>query len=112
MSPKQVVVSETNRTPIVQIITWLALVASALAFLAHASLKLYVSRSLSLEIAAGIFALVRKMALISEHFIVTYIPDPLRCAIASRLSSGCKWLRETPGLFTGGDHSISIQGTK
>jgi hypothetical protein len=53
-----VIVSDTNRTPIVQIITWLALTTSVLAFFIHAGLKLYISDSLSLEIAAGFLALV------------------------------------------------------
>lgn len=58
MPPNQVIVSDTNRTPIVQIITWIALTTSVCAFVAHAGLKLYISESLSLEIAAGILALV------------------------------------------------------
>ncbi|KAF2469197.1 uncharacterized protein BDR25DRAFT_229535 [Lindgomyces ingoldianus] len=58
MPPDQVIVSDTNRTPIVHIITWIALATSVLAFFAHAGLKLYISRSLSLEIAAGFFALI------------------------------------------------------
>jgi hypothetical protein len=58
MRSNQVIVSDTNLTPIVQIITWIALVTSVLAFFTHAGLKLYISNSLSLEIAAGFFALV------------------------------------------------------
>jgi hypothetical protein len=58
MRSNQVIVSDTNRTPVVQIITWIALVTSVLAFFAHAGLKLYTSKSLSLEIVAGFFALV------------------------------------------------------
>lgn len=62
MPPNQVIVSDTNRTPIVQIITWIALATSVLAFFAHAGLKLYVSKSLSLEIAAGFLALVSSIS--------------------------------------------------
>lgn len=58
MRSNQVIVSDTNLTPIVQIITWIALVTSVLAFFAHAGLKLYTSNSLSLEISAGFLALV------------------------------------------------------
>jgi hypothetical protein len=58
MARNQVIVSDTNRTPIVQIITWIALATSVLAFFAHAGLRLYVSESLNLEIVAGFVALV------------------------------------------------------
>lgn len=46
---KQVVLSDSNRTPIVQILTWLTLVISVLAFLTHASIKLYIFRRLKKE---------------------------------------------------------------
>lgn len=45
----QVIVSDLNRTPIVQIVIWLCLVTSLLAFLAHAGIKFYVFRSLRAE---------------------------------------------------------------
>lgn len=45
----QVIITDTNRTPIVQIITWLCLVTSLLAFLTHAGIKLYVFRALKIE---------------------------------------------------------------
>ncbi|KAH9871025.1 hypothetical protein J1614_006599 [Plenodomus biglobosus] len=46
---KQVVLSDSNRTPVVQILTWLTLVISVLAFLTHASIKLYIFRRLKKE---------------------------------------------------------------
>ncbi|KAF2278076.1 uncharacterized protein EI97DRAFT_373989 [Westerdykella ornata] len=49
MKLDQVIVSDTNRTPIVQIITWLCLVTSLLAFLTHAGIKFYVFRALKIE---------------------------------------------------------------
>ncbi|KAH7341189.1 hypothetical protein BKA66DRAFT_577182 [Pyrenochaeta sp. MPI-SDFR-AT-0127] len=58
MRSSPVIVSDTNLTPVVQIITWMALATSVLAFSAHAGLKLYISRLLSLEITVGFFALV------------------------------------------------------
>lgn len=58
MRSSPVIVSDTNLTPVVQIITWMALATSVLAFSAHTGLKLYISNSLSLEITIGFFALV------------------------------------------------------
>lgn len=58
MTKSQATVSDRNRTPIIQIITWIALAISVLVFLAHAGLRLYVSESLNLEILAGFLALV------------------------------------------------------
>lgn len=49
MEYDQVIISETNRTPIIQIVAWLCLVTSLLAFLTHAGIKFYVFRSLRLE---------------------------------------------------------------
>lgn len=46
---EQVILSDTNRTPIVQIITWLALVSATLAFLTHVAIKVYICRALRLE---------------------------------------------------------------
>ncbi|CAE7000764.1 hypothetical protein P3342_001300 [Pyrenophora teres f. teres] len=45
----QVIVSDLNRTPIVQIITWFTLATSLLAFFTHAAIKFYVFRSLTTE---------------------------------------------------------------
>jgi hypothetical protein len=45
----QVIVTDTNRTPIVQIITWFTLVTSLLAFFTHAGIKFYVFRALTIE---------------------------------------------------------------
>ncbi|KAL5410030.1 hypothetical protein PMIN04_010799 [Paraphaeosphaeria minitans] len=45
----QVVVSASNRTPVVQIVTWFCLVVSVLAFFSHAGVKIYISRSLTVE---------------------------------------------------------------
>ncbi|KAL5400384.1 hypothetical protein PMIN03_012425 [Paraphaeosphaeria minitans] len=45
----QVVVSASNRTPVVQIVTWFCLVVSVLAFVSHAGVKIYISRSLTVE---------------------------------------------------------------
>ncbi|KAF2624467.1 hypothetical protein BU25DRAFT_413377 [Macroventuria anomochaeta] len=45
----QVILSESNRTPIVQVIVWFCLVTSFLAFITHAGIKLYVFRALRAE---------------------------------------------------------------
>ncbi|KAF1835438.1 hypothetical protein BDW02DRAFT_288673 [Decorospora gaudefroyi] len=45
----QVILSDSNRTPIVQIVTWFTLVTSLLAFCTHAGIKYYVFRSLTTE---------------------------------------------------------------
>lgn len=45
----QVILSDSNRTPIVQIIVWFCLVTSFLAVVTHAGIKLYVFRSLRAE---------------------------------------------------------------
>lgn len=55
---QQTVVTDTNLTPIVQIITWLTLTASVAIFLAHAGIYLYITRALSLEICAVFTAVV------------------------------------------------------
>lgn len=55
---EQVIVSDLNRTPLVQIITWLCLVTSVLAFFIHAGIKIYTSRALSLETVLVFFSLV------------------------------------------------------
>jgi len=56
----QVIVSDLNRTPIVQIVTWLCLVTSLLAFLAHAGIKFYVFRSLRAESGFVLASLVSR----------------------------------------------------
>jgi hypothetical protein len=45
----QVILSDTNLTPIVQIVCWFTLVTSLLAFLTHAGIKFYVFRTLTIE---------------------------------------------------------------
>jgi hypothetical protein len=45
----QVFITDVNKTPLIQIITWLALITSVLAFCTHAVIKLYVFRALGLE---------------------------------------------------------------
>jgi hypothetical protein len=54
----QIVVSDSNRTPVVQIVTWLCLVVSILAFFTHAGIKLYASRSLGVETILVFLSLV------------------------------------------------------
>ena len=54
----QVIISDLNRTPIVQIITWFTLVTSLLAFFTHAGIKFYVFRSLTIESWLVLVALV------------------------------------------------------
>lgn len=45
----QVIVSDVNRTPIVQILIWFTLVTSVLAFVTHTGIKFYVFRALTME---------------------------------------------------------------
>ncbi|KAF2443911.1 hypothetical protein P171DRAFT_432011 [Karstenula rhodostoma CBS 690.94] len=54
----QVVVSASNRTPVVQIATWFGLVVSVLAFFSHAGVKVYISRSLTVETGFVFLALL------------------------------------------------------
>lgn len=54
----QVIISDLNRTPIVQILTWFTLVTSLLAFFTHAGIKFYVFRSLTIESWLVLAALV------------------------------------------------------
>lgn len=56
----QVILSDSNRTPIVQIIVWFCLATSVLAFVLHAGIKLYVFRSLSTESGFLLTSLVRE----------------------------------------------------
>jgi hypothetical protein len=45
----QIIASDTNRTPVVQIVTWLCVATSVLAFFTNVGIKIYTSRSLSSE---------------------------------------------------------------
>lgn len=45
----QIIVSDSNLTPVVQIVTWMSLVISALAFFTHAGITIYTSRAVNLE---------------------------------------------------------------
>lgn len=62
----QVILSDSNRTPIVQIIVWFCLVTSFLAFVTHAGIKLYVFRALRAEsgflLASLVFCIVQSVA--------------------------------------------------
>ncbi|KAF3048714.1 hypothetical protein E8E11_009257 [Didymella keratinophila] len=62
----QVILSDSNRTPIVQILIWFCLVASFLAFITHAGIKLYVFRALRAEsgflLASLIFCITQSAA--------------------------------------------------
>jgi uncharacterized membrane protein YcfT len=62
----QVIISDTNETPLVQIITWFSLVTSVLAVITQASIKIYTSRSIGLETVFIILALVRPSAQYTE----------------------------------------------
>jgi hypothetical protein len=69
----QVILSDLNRTPIVQIITWFTLVTSLLAFLTHAGIKFYVFRALTIEswlvLAALIFCVAQSVAVtLQAHY--------------------------------------------
>ncbi|KAF2133081.1 hypothetical protein P153DRAFT_310072 [Dothidotthia symphoricarpi CBS 119687] len=69
----QVIVSDSNRTPIIQIATWFCLVTSLLAFLTHATIKFYVFRSLKVEsgfvLISLVFCIAQSIAVIlqTEH---------------------------------------------
>lgn len=54
----QVILSDSNRTPIIQIVVWFCLVTSFLAFITHAGIKLYVFRALRAESAFLLASLV------------------------------------------------------
>jgi hypothetical protein len=58
MSDSQTIVSDTNRTPVVQIITWMALVISALAVTTHAGITYYTSRAVKLDTYLVVLSLV------------------------------------------------------
>ncbi|KAJ4988311.1 hypothetical protein SVAN01_06246 [Stagonosporopsis vannaccii] len=62
----QVILSDSNRTPIVQIIVWFCLVTSFLAFITHAGIKIYVFRALRAEsaflLASLVFCIVQSIA--------------------------------------------------
>jgi hypothetical protein len=57
----QVVVTPTNRTPIIEIVNWLCLVTAALAFITHATFKIYASRAVGSETIFVFASLVRSM---------------------------------------------------
>ncbi|KAF1946276.1 hypothetical protein EJ02DRAFT_394467 [Clathrospora elynae] len=69
----QIILSDSNRTPIIQIVTWFTLVTSLLAFLTHAGIKLYVFRSLTTEswlvLTSLVFCIAQSVAVIlqAEH---------------------------------------------
>lgn len=65
----QVILSDSNRTPVVQILIWLCLVTSCLAFITHAGIKLYVFRALRAE--SG-FLLASLVSLHWLHFLIYY----------------------------------------
>ncbi|KAF2869232.1 hypothetical protein BDV95DRAFT_609459 [Massariosphaeria phaeospora] len=54
----QTIVSATNRTPVIQIVTWLCLITSTLAFTAHACIKIFSLRVCSAETLLGGLSLV------------------------------------------------------
>ncbi|KAF1925890.1 uncharacterized protein M421DRAFT_7403 [Didymella exigua CBS 183.55] len=62
----QVILSDSNRTPIVQILIWFCLVTSFLAFITHAGIKLYVFRALRAEsgflLASLVFCITQSVA--------------------------------------------------
>lgn len=66
----RVVLSDTNRTPIVQIITYFTLITSVLAFVLHAGIKLYVFRALRIEswfvLVSLIFCLAQSTAVLLQ----------------------------------------------
>ncbi|CAN9302772.1 unnamed protein product [Alternaria alternata] len=69
----QVIISDLNRTPIVQILTWFTLVTSLLAFFTHAGIKFYVFRSLTIEswlvLAALVFCVAQSIAVsLQAHY--------------------------------------------
>jgi hypothetical protein len=55
----QVTVSDTNLTPIIQIVTWFCLATSLLAFLTHVGIRFYLFRALKIETWLVLLALVR-----------------------------------------------------
>ncbi|KAL6704917.1 hypothetical protein ACN47E_007462 [Coniothyrium glycines] len=68
----QVILSDTNRTPIVQIITYFTFVTSLLAFVTHAGIKLYIFRTLRIEswfvLASLVFCIAQSVAVISQTY--------------------------------------------
>lgn len=57
----QVILSDSNRMPIVQIIIWFCAVTSLLAFVLHAGIKFYVFRALKTESGFLLASLVRNV---------------------------------------------------
>lgn len=69
----QIISSELNRTPIVQIVTWFTLVASLLAFCTHAGINFYVFRSLKTEtwfvLGSLVFSIAQSIAVsLQTHY--------------------------------------------
>lgn len=69
----QVMLSDVNRTPIVQIITWFTLITSLLAFCTHAGIKFYVFRTLTIEswfvLASLVFCVAQSAAVsLQAHY--------------------------------------------
>jgi len=58
---EQVILSDWNRTPVVQILTWFTLITSTLAFLFHAGIKFYVFRTLTIETWFVLLSLVGRL---------------------------------------------------
>jgi hypothetical protein len=71
---EQVILSDTNRTPIVQIVTWFTLVTSLLAFFTHAGIKFYVFRALTIESWFVLTSLVSSTLFgIFQSFVLTVL---------------------------------------
>ncbi|RMZ66778.1 amino acid polyamine transporter I [Pyrenophora seminiperda CCB06] len=66
----QVIVSDRNRTPIVEIVTWFTLATSLLAFFTHAAIKFYVFRSLTTEswfvLVSVVFCVAQSVAVLFQ----------------------------------------------
>ena len=96
----QVIVSDLNRTPIVQIITWFTLTTSLLAFLTHAAIKFYVFRSLTTE---SWFVLVSLASLTPfpgsslPYANSGFPPGVLRCSVCRRVTPSSLWVWNTDG---------------
>lgn len=88
----QVILSDTNRLPIVQIITYFTLVTSLLAFLTHAGIKLYVFRSLRIESWFVLAALVSSICELDRRDADDFAPGILHCAVYSCHSTNKVWL--------------------
>lgn len=95
----RVVLSDTNRTPIVQIITYFTLVTSLLAFVTHAGIKLYVFRALRIESWFVLAALVPAPSPTSGFSEgLTRTLGLLYCTIHFSLAASRSWLRFTDAV--------------